>query len=130
MRFAKTFMQPHVQFVLGIGCNLACVLLTITNGHFSNVLPLIFTNLFVQLLPELEAALRSSSDFHRVSWNLFFSIRHVYFSFINLEDQRLQIRMCVKTGQIWDRSILKIDRGLYHLEKSIGINLIPVTVSQ
>jgi hypothetical protein len=35
-----------------------------------------------------------------------------------------------KKGQSWDRTIFQVDRGLYQLEKTIGINLILVTVSQ
>jgi hypothetical protein len=38
--------------------------------------------------------------------------------------------MFAKKGKSWNRAIIKMDRGLYHLEKRIGINLILVTVSQ
>ncbi len=41
----------------------------------------------------------------------------------------LQIHICVKKDQ-WESAMFQMDGGLYHLEKRIGINLIPVKVSQ
>ncbi len=50
---------------------------------------------------------------------------------ILLLSQRLQMHMCVKKEvHSWIRAMLWVGRGHYHLEKRIGINLKPVTVSQ
>ncbi len=42
---------------------------------------------------------------------------------------QLQIHLSVIEGQSWWSAIIKTDRGLYHQEKRVGTNLIPVTIS-